>query len=863
MKLSRLLALAGALTVAHEHVVAGSPALPLFGPPKLLVEDSLGVSQGDFDGDGRPDLLVSSISSGPELLLNAGGGSFRPPLVIPVRSGATSIGPLGDFNSDGHLDFVLLRGMAVSLVLGDGKGGFSETPDFDAGTLIDRTASADFDRDGKLDLVVVGLDPANHDKSFLTFLRGDGAGGFAPPVRSEIPRQLYSDAVAADMDRDGIPDLVVAFVMHRCGDVVVYHGDGRGGFAAVPATAAPRTLFGDKIQIVDANGDGIPDVFASCTNFGNNIELGIGRGDGTFVGTGFHMVGSYGYGNFALAADFDNDGKLDVIANSSAGSFFFKGDGTGALAPEVDFPFPQPVLAADFDGDGLIDIVTGLGRPSRLEIRLGTGGTLGSAEATFVVPVLLDRAGANGASFTSELSITDRGPSWAIIDAAFFDGLSTYILTGITALQAGQQQISRDLPALGLPVPSTRPWLGTLRLDVSGLSSPDDFSALARIRSTSSHAEFGGVAFPAFPISSALSTPSAVGWLLETAEDRSNIGLLNASLDDDATFRVTVFSTDAAHPGSAVLPDVPAGRFRFTQIDRVLAVSGLGASSGWARVERVGGGPYWTYGVVNDNANADGSIVPPLAAGSRVSQRQLILPVLVETGTFTSELVVTNTSTVTKSVRFEWVADAIEAADHTARFSADLAAGEQLYAPSFVAWLRAKATPGIGPPGPTYAGALFVTVAGGDAEGLFVGARISAAGRVGRYGVFCSASAANETAAESAWIYGLRQDAESRSNLALVNAGLAAGGADADTFDIDLYDGIDGRLATTISGVQVEARGWKQLTTILAPYQLSNAYARIRRTSGSSPFLAYAVVNEGAGPGLGTGDGSFIPMNVR
>jgi len=43
---------------------------------------------------------------------------------------------------------------------------------------------------------------------------------------------------------------------------------------------------------------------------------------------------------------------------------------------------------------------------------------------------------------------------------------------------------------------------------------------------------------------------------------------------------------------------------------------------------------------------------------------------------------------------------------------------------------------------------------------------------------------------------------------------------------------------------------------------VTNAYAKVTRVSGASPFLAYAVINDGEGPGLGTGDGSYVPMSI-
>ena len=290
-------------------------------------------------------------------------------------------------------------------------------------------------------------------------------------------------------------------------------------------------------------------------------------------------------------------------------------------------------------------------------------------------------------------------------------------------------------------------------------------------------------------------------------------------------------------------------------MNRVLRTSGLGAASGYATVERVGGtAPYWAYAVVNDEASADGSIVPPLRAGAGIGHGRLVLPVLVEAGSFTSELVMTNLSSTAKRLRLEWVAEGVATADHVARLSAGLAAGEQLTVPSFV--------PGVGEPGAGLAGALFVSVEGGDADGLFVGARTSAAGRAGRYGVFTSALALSDLATDHAWVHGLRQDSGNRTNLAVVHAGEVGDGPA--VFRVEIFDGASGLLVAAVEDLRLDERCWTQLGTVLAEAApgLENGYARVQRTIGTAPFLAYAVVNDGSGPGLGTGDGSYVPMTV-
>ena len=66
-------------------------------------------------------------------------------------------------------------------------------------------------------------------------------------------------------------------------------------------------------------------------------------------------------------------------------------------------------------------------------------------------------------------------------------------------------------------------------------------------------------------------------------------------------------------------------------------------------------------------------------------------------------------------------------------------------------------------------GSLFATVKGGDVNGIFLGARISRRGQWGRYSLFYAAVPEGMASTASTWLYGLQQNAENRTNLALVN----------------------------------------------------------------------------------------------
>ena len=269
-----------------------------------------------------------------------------------------------------------------------------------------------------------------------------------------------------------------------------------------------------------------------------------------------------------------------------------------------------------------------------------------------------------------------------------------------------------------------------------------------------------------------------------------------------------------------------------------------------------GAAPFYAYGVINDQENSDGSFVFPVGESSLVGTFRHILPVVVETGEFTSELTVTNLSGEAKLIHFHFVADGIGTDNHTASFTLTLEAGEQRIIPDIIdTELRRKGVEGVGPTRGGLAGALFAMAEYGNMSGIVIGARTGAPdGSGGQYGVFYNAVPSGAAFTDSAWIYGLQQNGENRSNLALVNTGGPYNMPS--TFEIDVYDGNGGSQPRTLS-VTVGPRRWYQFNGILG--KTSQGYVHVRKVSGNNPFLAYGVVNDGGTPGQRSGDGAYLP----
>ena len=488
--------------------------------------------------------------------------------------------------------------------------------------------------------------------------------------------------------------------------------------------------------------------------------------------------------------------------------------------------------------------------------------------STLFVPVVLSSSGLQGAFFTSEMILTNRGTTPASIAYTYVAAAGGGSGSGADTLAAGEQRVVADaisyLRTKGVPIPDAGNRVGTLKFAFTGLSSAS--AAAVTVRTTTlvppaAPTGRAGLAYAGVAPSQLLTGTAYLCALRENAADRTNVAVQNAG-DADVRIRLTFLPGDGSAATGSVEDTLSPGGFKQYRITDIAA----GASNGFIRAERISGnGPYYAYAVINDNVTSDGSFVTPLVESSLRSRTGLTLPVVVETSTFSTEIVLTNFSGASKQVTLAYVSDSVGTADKTATLTLTVAPGEQRILPAYVQLMRDSGVPGVGPAGPTYTGSLFATVAGGDVGGLFLGARTSNPGGGGRYGLFYASRPFGTAVTTEAWLYGLQQNAENRTNLALISTGEVD--SNPITLRIEIFDGVSGSKVATIEGdpaTTVARRGFKQIGAILNQYAagVSQAYARVTRTGGQNGFIVYAVVNDGGSPGERSGDGAFVALDT-
>jgi len=318
---------------------------------KQVFDNCTAVAVGDFNNDGILD--VAWASSTLNVSLGDGKGGFQAPISSSVEYPPGFQIVTGDFNGDGKLDVAGIdREGNAGVFLGNGDGTFTQKWQDLGESVGSFIAAADFNQDGDLDLYVSGHELGvqwfqiflgNGDGTLSLFqtyyisgfaifaglpgvgdFNGDGKLDLAVPESGGSPDQLYlgngdgtfnpstmfpgaqQSLTAADMNRDGNLDMVAD------GDCILL-GNGDGTFT----NGGCGRYGGAIVGIGDFNGDGILDVAVVSTQ-GLSPVLGIalGKGDGTYQNSFAFPVGSVYGTNLGGIGDFNNDGKLDVIAGN-------------------------------------------------------------------------------------------------------------------------------------------------------------------------------------------------------------------------------------------------------------------------------------------------------------------------------------------------------------------------------------------------------------------------------------------------------------------------------------------------------------------------------------------------------------------
>ena len=358
-------------------------------PTGAIEQDAIFV--GDLNGDGKDDiLLVHPYASPGNTLIEGwtsnGDGHFTSHISMGVTTNGFVWAALADVNGDGKLDVVLADAFSpgnIWTALGNGDGTFKVAtkvpftgalrpfPPGGSGTPGNPVVFADFNGDGFLDFAGPAATGGASDNQIEVYLCSSGTKpctSYAAPVALATTDGSYDSCFlgGGDLTGDGKDELVSANCIDN--NITVYVNNGSGVFA----TGVYHTVESNPIAVSvgDMNGDHHNDVVATCSR---SADIKVLLGDGT----GAVSIPTVGYVTGGsplvppLLADFNGDGKLDVVVPDDEFSFvYLEGYGDGSLRSAVNY-YSEPgagvgaaafnIASGDFNGDGIPDFVIGNG----------------------------------------------------------------------------------------------------------------------------------------------------------------------------------------------------------------------------------------------------------------------------------------------------------------------------------------------------------------------------------------------------------------------------------------------------------------------------------------------------------------------
>lgn len=307
-------------------------------------------TRGDFNGDGKNDLMVTT-SLGSFLYLGKSDGSFIENAYVrtDLPLGEVDYTP-GDYNGDGRTDLLITTRSGSYVYLGKSTPGFIPDVytrrDLTLGHV--RYTPGDFNGDGRTDLVIT-----TPSGSFVYLGKADGSFIENAYVRRDLPLGRVG-FTPGDVNGDGRSDLVITTAT----GLYVYLGKADGTF--IENTYVRDDLPLGQVQLTpgDFNGDGRTD-FVLTTASGSYQYLG--QTDGTLSASTWSRkdlpIGQVSF----VAGDTTGDGKSDLLITTAYGSFLYQGSTVGFIADRYvrdDLRLGSvQYFRSDFNGDGRADLV--------------------------------------------------------------------------------------------------------------------------------------------------------------------------------------------------------------------------------------------------------------------------------------------------------------------------------------------------------------------------------------------------------------------------------------------------------------------------------------------------------------------------
>ncbi len=359
-----LLSADAASTGPHNMTLMPNRGNGLFRNPSSANLSHFGsrVTLADLNGDGLLDAAVAGEAPGGggdmSVLLGLGDGHFG-----PARAWGTSgLGPgwivARDITGDNRPEILVTHysNSTFTIYTNDGQGGFPTRNTQwipRTGNGIGGVTTADFNGDGRYDVAVAGSESTYNNFGVDLFLNNNGQLG----VATFLPTGSFPYSIeAADVDRDGRPDLVMTFPLYNTSTVGVMRNLGNNTFAPLVSYPTPNQT--KQVLVADVNGDRWPDLLIR-TDDALQLRLNL-------AGTGFGAAQTFTTAvnsTKVQVADLNGDGFVDMLVSSIAIDrlqVFQNVNNTSFTAlPEIPlFGYGWDLAVGPLNGDALPDLVS-------------------------------------------------------------------------------------------------------------------------------------------------------------------------------------------------------------------------------------------------------------------------------------------------------------------------------------------------------------------------------------------------------------------------------------------------------------------------------------------------------------------------
>lgn len=313
----------------------------------------------DFNNDGHLDVATAGRDSGKvSIILGNGQGGFGQATLFDVGQHPLSVA-VGDFNEDGKLDLTtgtmgdyVSNGPSIAVLIGKGDGTFDPVKSIPTGWGPRSVAVGDFNADGHLDLGVVASDWGYY--SYASVHHGDGHGNFAAPKGSGgIVDGIFQSATAADLNGDGADDLLITDNSKGPGGGVLTYLGGHPSGDLLPSHVLNYDSDVRDVAVGDLNEDGVADLVTVNTGHDYGVWVLLGDGQGGYAARQGYSVGGGAYS--VVIGDFTGDGHLDICCD---GLGILRGNGDGAFSVPERLLGGAASAAGDLNDDGLLDVIS-------------------------------------------------------------------------------------------------------------------------------------------------------------------------------------------------------------------------------------------------------------------------------------------------------------------------------------------------------------------------------------------------------------------------------------------------------------------------------------------------------------------------